>query len=665
MKLKLLAAALVSAFGLAHAQSTLETRQINSAIKQGGIDLAWSRVKGTGITIGIIDQGFDQTHADISRKITASRNFYTGGPVTWGIHGTQMASIAAGALNGTGTVGVAPEAGLLLAQVGSGGSQNILRESAIYAALDWLSASGAQVINMSMGANYTSTFIRTVQTDSKGNFFANSQYGVNYGATNAVLAEFSKATNRGSIIVVSAGNQGLPYASFPAMFASRTDPSNKLVLGGRMIVVGAVDNQNNIASFSNRAGHLCQNSSGTTCKDTYLTRDFFVVAPGVGILAATPNQLNLGRDSVGTSTGTSPAAAYVSGGMALIKQAWPQLRSEQLVNLVLTTTKDLGAPGTDNVYGRGLVDFNRASNPQGQLVVAAKNYTLGTGTVYGIGLQRTAAMGTSGFSSALQTSEVLRSTQVLDDYGRNYTADLTKAVITRQINTNPTSPWLGHTQFTQAVFDISDQTSVTVYPGQTGSAAEITYKFGTSRIQLQSGSMSESNGFLGNYGSGAMSLGSSSTQWTMLGFEQSLYQGLGAFGQLGFGKTNIVNDPMSIFTISDTVLSKSWRVGLNKDSVLIEKDRLQFSMGSPVTITSGQAQISTVVGYDYQSIGDDNYNAVPIIAKETINLTSNKKLYTMSMNYQGQIAKNLFGSFGLAHTFNSGTWAGINLSFTN
>lgn len=659
---KIIFALALSATALVQAQ-TLETKQINSVIRQGGVDLAWARgITGQGVTIGIIDQGFDQTHGDFLNKITASRNFYSKGTVTWAVHGTQMASIAAGARNSLGTVGVAPDAKLMLAQVGAGGNNQVLSEPAIYAALDWLSASGASVINMSLGAEYSSGFTRSIITNGRGSYFAGSDWGVNYGSTNAELAAFAQAATRGSILVVSAGNQGLPYASFPAMFASRTDASNRLVLGGRMIVVGAVDSSNRIASFSNQAGHLCQNAQGTVCRDVYLTRDFYVVAPGVDVLASVPNQLGLGRNTVGTSTGTSPAAAYVSGGMALMRQVWPQLKSEQIVNLVLTTAKDLGTPGIDNVYGRGLVDFNKATQPQGQLVVAAKNLKISSGTVSGIGLRGTGLVSTSGFASALQTSTVLGNTQVLDELGRNYTANLQSAALIRNVLTNPQSPWLGYTGYRQAQFDLTDSAQLTVFPGQTGSAAQLDYLIKHTRLQFQLGSMSESSGYLGNYGAGAVGLGSSQTVWAMLGIEQTVKENWSLFAQYGQGKTQVVNDPVSMIETITPVLTTTWRFGINANSVFENRDKVSIGLGTPVRIQHGKIRVTGVVGYNYENLNDDEYQAVPIVASEILNLSSPKNL-SINMNYLRPVGKNSVLSLNAGQILGSGYTIGAQFTW--
>ncbi|NBS07547.1 MAG: hypothetical protein EBS69_09245, partial [Verrucomicrobia bacterium] len=160
MKLKILAASILLAFGSAQAQTANAEATELGLLQQTGVTEAWARgITGRGSIIGIIDNGFDLTHTDIKGKVIRAQNM-SGGAVTWGTHGTQMASIAAGSRNNSATVGVAPDARLLLAQAGTGGTNLALDQRAIKLALDWLSAQGAHVINMSFGGTYDSAFLK-------------------------------------------------------------------------------------------------------------------------------------------------------------------------------------------------------------------------------------------------------------------------------------------------------------------------------------------------------------------------------------------------------------------------------------------------------------------------------------------------------------------------
>jgi subtilisin family serine protease len=628
--------AVVAAVFLSSTHAQTETTAF-STLKQGTVDLAWARgFTGRGVTIGVIDQGFDLTHLDFAGKVVATKNFVSPN-MSWGIHGTAMAGVAAANKNNYGTLGVAPDAKLVLAQVGTGGTSNTISESAVYRALDWTSLQGASVINLSFGAGYTSNFVNTVyRNPTTGIYFSPSAYGVNYGAANSVIANYQTATNRGSIIVVSAGNQALPYAEFPAMYATRTDFANRLILNGRMIVVGALDSNNKLASFSNAAGHLCQNFKGTQCLDTYLTRDFYVVAPGVNVAVTQPNQLSGNKNTATTMSGTSPAAAYVSGGMALIKQAWPQLRPEQLVHLVLTTTKDLGAPGTDNIYGRGLVDFDRAVAPQGNLVLAARNLVLPSA-----GLSSTNGSMTAGLVQIFRSTSVLGNIQVLDVYGRNYSADLGRAIMARNpLMYSPDSPWLGFTGYHTQSWIINPAMEIKVISATGGAAAQINYFKGDSIFGLQFGGMQEANGFLGNNGSGGLSLGTGNTTWTQLQFDHAVTDQIGAIAAFGIGTTHVQNNPLSLIEVLTPIQSQSWRLGVYRTNNFLPKDRLSLSIATPPVLKKGLARVSGVTGYDYKDDEMGNTNLVPIVSSEVVNLAHSSKEFNLALSYQHRLTNN-------------------------
>ena len=339
MKLKALTLAIALAMAsTAYAQTkalNYEAKEISTVLKVGGVTNAWARgITGKGVTIAILDNGFDLTHSDLVGKVVASKNFNSAiawnnptnpTAVTWGWHGTLMSGIAAGANNGAGTVGVAPDARLLLGQVGQGGTMTSVEMAAVYKGIDWASANGATVINLSLGSNFDTNFQKQITLLNKtqsGIWRAPAAYGSLYGYTIKDVNAFAVGTNRGSIIVAAAGNQGLPYAQFPGAYATQVDSTGKLVLGGRMLIVGATDSTGRIiAPFSNRAGSICTNIVGTTCNDPYLVKDFFLVAPGMQVYGSHANQLNVGVNGSTAVQGTSPAAADVSGGIALMKQA--------------------------------------------------------------------------------------------------------------------------------------------------------------------------------------------------------------------------------------------------------------------------------------------------------------------------------------------------------
>ena len=640
----------------------LQTSYLNTI----GATAAWSRgFTGAGVKIGIIDNGFDLNHTDLSSSISASKNFYnTALSVSWGQHGTQMASIAAGNKDSKGTVGVAPDAMLLLGQAGPGGTNSGISQTAVIKALDWMSLQGASVVNMSFGFTYNNSFYQNVKRiGSSGIYISPSNYGVNYLQDANTINGYANATNRNTVLVVSAGNQGLPYASFPAMWATRTATNGSLILQGRMLIVGAIDNTGNIAGWSNKAGTLCQNVVNNTCKDNYLARDFFVVAPGSNIYGATPSQTGYGNSSASNVSGTSPAAALVSGGIALMKQAWPQLKAEQLVALTLNTAKDLGTKGVDDVYGYGLVDFDAATKPQGNLKLASTHAKLGTGTtVTGNVIMGSSITTNSSTGQAFTNSQILRNIQTVDDYGRNYTINLSKALANyNAMSYQYASPWLGlnSRNYQTQTIKLNNQYEMQLASVETGGSVQINYHQDQTIYQIQMGAMSEHGGFLGNLGSGVMSLGNSSTTWTMMGIDSPIYGSTSLIAQYGIGITQVANDASSIVNIVGPVYTDYWRLAVSQNSLIVNRDRLVLGISAPVAIRKGVARISAVTSYTYDQDEQGDYIATPVSSIENISLRPVTRELDLGINYILQPSKGYDVSLNLVRQFNVAGQAGL------
>lgn len=87
-----------------------------------------------------------------------------------------------------------------------------------------------------------------------------------------------------------------------------------------------------------------------------------VAAPGVDLLVAQPG------GAYGFGSGTSLAAAHVSGIVALMLEREPGLRPDEVRRRLAKTARDLGPAGRDPGFGAGLVD---ALAPLGQATVAS------------------------------------------------------------------------------------------------------------------------------------------------------------------------------------------------------------------------------------------------------------------------------------------------------
>jgi hypothetical protein len=204
-----------------------------------------------------------------------------------------------------------------------------------------------------------------------------------------------EAVRAGLLIVAAAGNDALANPVWPARFAKEAWANNQI------IAVGAVDADNRIASFSNRAGD---------------TAAWFLVAPGVDIVSSYVNGQYI------YMSGTSMATPVVSGAAALVKQLWPSLRADQIASILFITATDLGVPGIDPVYGRGLLNVERALQPIG--AVTTTTYNGRTINVLGGGVRPSAA------TSKLWTLAASGNLRMvgLDDFKRDFSIDLGAAV---------------------------------------------------------------------------------------------------------------------------------------------------------------------------------------------------------------------------------------------
>jgi Subtilase family len=133
-----------------------------------------------------------------------------------------------------------------------------------------------------------------------------------------------KAQKKGIILIAAAGNAG---PKSPPLYPG-ADPS--------VIAVTATDEHDAIFAQANRGSYIS------------------VAAPGVNILEPAPN------GGYQITTGTSVAAAHVSGVAALLLERNPKLDANELRNILQSTAKDLGAKGRDDDFGWGLIDPQRA-----------------------------------------------------------------------------------------------------------------------------------------------------------------------------------------------------------------------------------------------------------------------------------------------------------------
>jgi hypothetical protein len=219
-----------------------------------------------------------------------------GGEMQPHAHGTAM---AAAIMAQAQLQGVAPAARLLAARVFAGTAAPGAANGTtfhILASLDWAAGQGARVFNLSFAGPQDRLLSRSL----------------------------AGAKAKGIVTVAAAGNGGAKAAPlYPG-----ADPS--------VIAVTATDADDKPFAEANRGDYVA------------------VAAPGVDVLAAEP----AGRYAF--SSGTSIAAAHVSGLVALVLEKRPDLDPDGVRKLLSESAVDLGAKGKDPVFGAGRIDAQAA-----------------------------------------------------------------------------------------------------------------------------------------------------------------------------------------------------------------------------------------------------------------------------------------------------------------
>ena len=328
-------------------------------------DASGRQLTGQGVSVAVLDSGVSPVNGfDVAGKVTygPDLSIEANGVLTqqdaYG-HGTFMAGIIAGRgttgpSSGLATapanvqLGVAPDAKILALKLAtSDGSADV---SQVIAALDWVTqhpvlpdGTRVRVINLSYGTNSAQGYL-----------------------ADPLAAAAENAWRHGIVVVTSAGNNGLDYGRL-------TDPATDPYV----IAVGAADSNDSVNGWGSKTVTVAAFSAvGTT------TRHVDLVAPGTSLVSARApgsyvdvnNPSGLVSGDVGGTlfrgSGTSQAAAVVSGSVALLLQAHPNLTPDQ-VKYALTSSAVPVHNGTVTTVGAGTLNLTKALETAGHM---AGNY---------------------------------------------------------------------------------------------------------------------------------------------------------------------------------------------------------------------------------------------------------------------------------------------------
>lgn len=172
----------------------------------------------------------------------------------------------------------------------------------------------------------------------------NNSWGSNGGCFNNNTTSNSQnaMVAAGISVVWAAGNDGPGAMTVNSQGAINLDLVNSFS-------VGSVRLNDAISGFSSRGPSQCNGTGPIDIKPE-------VVAHGEGVRSCDLN------GNYSTQNGTSFAAPYVAGAVALLKEAFPTLSGEEINLALYLSARDLGPAGEDNSYGNGLVDCLEAFN---------------------------------------------------------------------------------------------------------------------------------------------------------------------------------------------------------------------------------------------------------------------------------------------------------------
>jgi|GEM_PF-3103735 len=321
------------------------------------LDLISQLLSGEGVTIAHVDSGIDLTHPDLGAlwtnqkelngeagvddddngyiddiygydfsrcnyfqlRLNEAGNVSGFGPCSqekspgfsiedFSGHGTQTAGIiGAESNNNLGIVGIAPKAKLMVLKALNQQTKSIGGAVAIARAVVYAADQEADIINMSFVARGKNPLLNDV---------------------------LGYASQRGSILI-SASGRGVGPGPLEGPTQDLSPGQNADV-----IVVGGIDRDHQ---------PLIYNKAGTNLS---------VMAPGDEILTLN-HSVDNGPGYL-INSGSSLAAAYVSGVAALLLSVDPTLNAQNIRNVLETTATDFGQPGFDTTYGYGVINPREA-----------------------------------------------------------------------------------------------------------------------------------------------------------------------------------------------------------------------------------------------------------------------------------------------------------------
>lgn len=281
--------------------------------------------RGAGVVVGIMDTGADADHPALAASfrgrdgdlaaswlVTTGENYPEPGDGAG--HGTHVTGSIVGAPPGEVT-GVAPDAEWIAAKVLN--DSGVGAASWIHEGFEWMLAPGGD--------------------PAAAPHVVNNSWGNNLSNSDEFWDDVAAWVTAGIVPVFANGNAGPGTGTVgsPASFP-------------HSIGVGATDNQGRVAFFSSR-GPVVWDGVEYTKPD--------ISAPGYQVRSTVPFELDADGDGYATASGTSMATPHVTGAVALMLSAAPDLTVDAVRDaLAETASGGTQVAALPNAYGAGIVD---------------------------------------------------------------------------------------------------------------------------------------------------------------------------------------------------------------------------------------------------------------------------------------------------------------------
>ncbi|MGB6008920.1 S8 family serine peptidase [Castellaniella sp.] len=393
----------------------------SGTLEQIGAQYAYARgYTGKGVLVAVLDSGLYARHPEFAGRVAGGWNFRAD-QRPWDYadtdldddtgwiegHGTHVAGIIGAARDGVQMQGVAYEASLL------GLRTDFDRD---WTAFDYAIRAGARVLNGSYGPDGTPPMMMPDPANPDGPAIHNPGYWGNIGGAllqyqNVQIQDLQvqadmlrRAAAADIVMVFAAGNDyqnypaqashvsgyGMYHLITPDFFLARPggvdpmfrfwdseapgtdvyDPGSYVILdftdsrvsgldfsdlGGSMLSVVSVGPSGTIASYSNHCGQAALWCLAAPGGDGGASDD--------PVWSTNPDPRN---GYYVKMDGTSMASPVVAGAAAVLRQAFPYMSARQIIEVILTTTNDGGIYADHDVYGRGLLDLDKAVRGPGE-----------------------------------------------------------------------------------------------------------------------------------------------------------------------------------------------------------------------------------------------------------------------------------------------------------